>query len=129
MFRFPGFDDLLNFKTMAKSIFEKIIDREIPADIVHESDIAVAFRDIHPQAPTHVLVIPKRRFDRLALVPDSEFALIGKLLLEARDTARKLGLEKDGYRVVINNGPNGGETVPHLHLHVLGGRAMGWPPG
>ncbi|MDR1190196.1 MAG: histidine triad nucleotide-binding protein [Verrucomicrobiales bacterium] len=114
---------------MQKSIFEKIIAREIPAQIIHETDELLAFRDINPQTPAHFLVIPKQRFDRLAEVPADRDALLGRLLLAAAEVARKEGLAGTGYRVVINNGADGGETVPHLHLHVLGGRPLGWPPG
>lgn len=114
---------------MSKSIFEKIIDREIPADIVLETESILAFRDIDPKAPVHVLVIPKKRHDRIAEVPETDEALLGKLLLGAQAVAAKLGITKSGFRIVINNGPDGGETVPHLHVHVLGGRPLAWPPG
>ncbi|MDR1145141.1 MAG: HIT domain-containing protein [Verrucomicrobiales bacterium] len=114
---------------MSKSIFAKIIDREIPAQIIHETDELLAFRDINPQAPAHFLIIPKKRFHRLAEVPADEAGLLGRLLLAAAAVARQEGLAADGYRIVINNGANGGETVPHLHIHVLGGRALQWPPG
>lgn len=114
---------------MGKSLFEKIVDREIPADIVYEDDCALAFRDISPQAPVHVLIIPKKRFNRIAEVPDEEASLLGHLLMTVQKVARQLGLESSGYRVVINNGKDGGETVPHLHIHLLGGRSMQWPPG
>lgn len=114
---------------MEKSIFEKIIDREIPADIIFESDHALVFRDIAPQAPVHLLAIPKKRFTRIAEVPESDQALIGKVAYAACEAARKLGLDESGFRLVINNGPDGGETVPHLHIHVLGGRKLDWPPG
>ena len=93
---------------MAKTIFEKIVDREAQADILYEDDHILAFRDLAPQAPTHILLIPKKHHSRVA---------------------RQTGLEKTGYRLVINNGADGGETVPHLHLHLLGGRPMNWPPG
>ena len=111
------------------SIFEKIISREIPADIVHETDDVIAFRDINPQAPSHVLIIPKRTIPRLneARIDDRE--LLGTLLLAAAEVARKLKLDQTGYRVVLNNGKDGGESVPHLHVHLLGGRHMRWPPG
>lgn len=111
------------------TLFEKIAAREIPADIIAEGDDWIAFRDIAPQAPVHFLVVPKRCIPRIneAKTPDS--ALLGGLLAAAAATARQEGLSENGYRIVINNGPHGGETVPHLHLHVLGGRPMHWPPG
>jgi histidine triad (HIT) family protein len=108
------------------TLFEKIAARAIPAEIVFEDDLCLAFRDIHPQAPTHVLVVPKKPIPRLAEADDT--ALLGHLLATAAGVAKQLGL-KDGFRIVINNGPDGGETVPHLHVHVLGGRSMAWPPG
>ena len=114
---------------MAGSIFERIIRREIPATIIYEDDRALAFRDIAPQAPVHLLVIPKKPIERISLAGDDDEALLGHLLLVARRVAREQGLAATGYRLVINNGPDGGEAVPHLHLHVLGGRKMNWPPG
>jgi len=113
---------------MAKTIFEKIIDREIPAKIVYETDQVLAFHDVSPQAPVHVLVIPKHPYPRIAEVPASEQMLLGALLLGAQEVAKNLKLEK-GFRIVINNGPDGGESVPHLHVHLLGGRQLQWPPG
>jgi histidine triad (HIT) family protein len=110
------------------SIFEKIIRREIPAKIIFEDDDVLAFHDVNPQAPVHVLIVPKRVIARLADAKESDEALLGKLLLAARTVAAKLGLTS-GYRVVINNGPDAGESVPHLHVHVLGKRALAWPPG
>jgi histidine triad (HIT) family protein len=110
------------------TLFGKIIRREIPADIVYEDDLALAFRDIHPQAPTHILVIPKKAIPRLADAQPEDQALLGHLLLTVKTVAEQQGLT-DGYRVVINTGKDGGQTVYHLHLHILGGRAMGWPPG
>lgn len=110
------------------TIFEKIIAREIPAQIIWEDDEAIAFHDVDPQAPVHVLIVPKKMIRRLAEAKDDDAVLLGKLLLVARDVARKLKLSK-GYRVVINNGPDAGESVPHLHVHVLGERALAWPPG
>lgn len=112
----------------AKTIFKRIIDKEIPATIVYEDDRCLAFRDVNPQAPTHVLVIPKKEIPSLADAADSDSALLGHLLSTARSVATQLGLAK-GYRVVINCGPDGGQSVDHLHLHVLGGRALAWPPG
>lgn len=111
------------------TIFERIAQREIPAEIVWEDDDAIAFHDIEAKAPVHVLIVPKRVIPRLAEVGDSDQLLLGKLLLAARKVAEKLGLTNSGYRVVINSGPDAGETVPHLHVHVLGGRKLGWPPG
>lgn len=111
------------------TLFERIIAREIPSDIVFENDDLIAFRDINPQAPVHVLVIPKRVIPRIAEAKPTDKDLLGTLLLGAAEVARQLGLDKDGYRLVINDGPNGGETVPHLHCHLLGGRPLGWPPG
>ena len=110
------------------TIFEKIIARQIPAKIIWEDDDAVAFHDVDPQAPVHVLIVPKRVVPRLAGAKDEDRALLGKLLLIARDLAKKLELS-NGYRVVINSGPDAGESVPHLHVHLLGKRALGWPPG
>lgn len=112
----------------AKTIFQRIIDREIPADIVYEDDQCLAFRDIAPQAPVHILVIPKRPIRSLATLTDVESPIAAHLLRVARDLARELGLE-NGYRVVANTGPDGGQSVNHLHFHLLGGRALGWPPG
>lgn len=111
------------------TIFQKIIDREIPADIVYEDDLALAFRDVNPQAPVHVLVIPKEPLTNVASASDEDRALLGHLLLVVRDVARQEGLAEGGYRVVANNGAHGGQSVDHLHLHVLGGRQMTWPPG
>lgn len=111
------------------TIFQKIIDREIPADIVYEDDRALAFRDIAPQAPVHVLVIPKTPVVRLSEASDDQVELLGHLLRVCRDVARSEGLDASGYRVVTNNGTHGGQSVDHLHFHVLGGRQLGWPPG
>lgn len=110
------------------TIFGKIIRREIPADIVYEDDLCLAFRDVNPQAPTHVLVIPKKEIARLADAQPEDQALIGHLLLAANTIARELGIE-DAYRVVVNNGAGAGQSVFHLHLHILAGRPLRWPPG
>lgn len=110
------------------TIFEKIIAKEIPAKIVWEDDDAIAFHDVNPQAPVHVLIVPKKVIPRLADATEKDAGVLGKLLLVARDIARKLDLST-GYRVVINNGPDAGESVPHLHVHLLGKRALAWPPG
>jgi histidine triad (HIT) family protein len=112
-----------------KTLFEKIIAREIPAAIVYEDDAVFAFRDINPQAPTHVLIVPKQLIPRIAEAQADHQKLLGHLLLKAAEVADKVGLKKGGYRLVINNGTDGGETVPHLHVHILGGRHMAWPPG
>ena len=114
---------------MSKTLFEKIADREIPAQIVFEDGLVLAIRDINPQAPVHVLIFPKKAVPRIAEATSKEHPLLGHLLLKAAEVAGKLGLDKGGYRLVINNGPDGGETVPHLHCHILGGRHMAWPPG
>lgn len=114
---------------MSKTIFEKIVAREIPATIVYEDDVVVAFRDINPQAPTHVLIVPRKPIPRIAEAGPGDRDILGHLLLKAAEVAEKLGLNKTGYRLVFNNGPDAGEAVPHLHCHLLGGRKMGWPPG
>jgi histidine triad (HIT) family protein len=111
------------------TIFEKIIAREIPAKIVAESETWLAFHDISPQAPVHVLVIPKRVIPRVGEAVPEDAYLLGSLLLAVQEVARKLGIHETGFRVVINHGRDGGETVPHLHVHVLGGRPLSWPPG
>ena len=111
-----------------KTLFEKIIDREIPADIVYEDDLCLAFRDIHPQAPTHVLLIPKKAIPTLNDFEHPDRDLAGHLLTTVPRVAEQLGLE-GGYRVVVNCGPDGGQEVDHVHLHLLGGRPMKWPPG
>ena len=109
---------------MNNSIFDKIIRREIPADIVFESDEIIAFRDISPQAPVHVLFVPKRKFATLNDVPDSEALLLGRLLLAAQAYAKSIGIADDGYRVVMNCNHNGGQTVFHIHMHLLGGAPL-----
>lgn len=111
-----------------KNIFQRIIDREIPAEIIWETDDVLAFRDIQPQAPTHILVIPKPALTTLDDATEDHESLLGRLLLAAAAVARQEGLT-NGYRVVVNCGPDGGQEVPHLHLHVLGGRRLSWPPG
>ena len=111
------------------TLFEKIIAREIPSQIVYETDDVLAFRDIAPKAPVHVLVIPKKSIPRIGEAASKDALLLGKVLLAAAEVARQLGLASTGYRLVINNGRDAGEAVPHLHVHLLGGRAMSWPPG
>lgn len=110
------------------TVFQKIIDREIPADIVYEDDRCLAFRDVSPQAPTHVLVIPKKAITSVDALADDDAELLGHMWLVIRNVARDLELG-DGYRVVVNCGPEGGQSVDHLHFHILGGRPMTWPPG
>lgn len=112
-----------------KTLFEKIRDREIPADIVHEDDLCLAFRDIAPKAPVHILVVPKQPIPRVGEANDADEATLGRLLLAAARIARDTGIADTGYRLVINNGPDAGEAVPHLHVHLLGGRSLDWPPG
>ncbi|MDR1816864.1 MAG: histidine triad nucleotide-binding protein [Puniceicoccales bacterium] len=112
----------------AKTLFEKIAAREIPAEFVHEDDLCFAIRDIAPQAPAHILVIPKRRIARAGETTAGDEQLLGHLVVTAGKIARDLGLT-DGFRLVINSGKRAGETVPHLHVHLLGGRDLAWPPG
>jgi histidine triad (HIT) family protein len=114
---------------MSQTLFEKIIARDIPADIIYEDDLALAFRDINPQAPVHFLMIPKKPIPRIAEAETGDHNLLGHLLLKAAAVAKAEGLSENGYRVVINNGRDGGESVPHLHVHILGGRPLTWPPG
>jgi histidine triad (HIT) family protein len=114
---------------MGKTLFEKIIARELPAQIVYEDDLVLAFHDIKPQAPTHVLIIPKKPIPRIAEAEAEDQQVLGYLLLKAAEVAKSLGLTQSGYRLVFNNGPNAGEAVPHLHCHIIGGRRLGWPPG
>lgn len=112
-----------------KTIFQKIIDREIPAKIAHEDDLCIAIHDINPQAPVHVLIIPKQPIARVGAAGAADQAILGHLLLTAGNLAKQLGVSDSGYRLVINSGPDGGETVPHMHVHLLGQRPLAWPPG
>ncbi|MEO2268971.1 histidine triad nucleotide-binding protein [Pseudoalteromonas sp. YIC-656] len=112
----------------AETIFTKIINREIPADIVYEDDQALAFRDINPQAPFHVLIIPKTAIATINDINDSNAAEVGHLYVVAAKLAKEHGFADDGYRVVMNCNNHGGQTVYHIHLHMLAGKAMGWPP-
>lgn len=111
-----------------KSIFKKIIDREIPAEIVYEDELCLAFKDVNPQAPIHVLVIPKQEIQSMAHLEKEDQELAGHLMLTVGKIAENLGLD-NGYRTIVNTGTEGGQTVDHLHLHLLGGRSMQWPPG
>lgn len=110
-------------------LFCRIVAGEIPADVVHETEGTLAFRDIAPKAPVHVLVIPRAHLASLADAGDGHDALLGEVMLAARDVARKEGLDESGFRTVINTGADGGQEVMHLHAHVLGGRGLSWPPG
>jgi len=114
---------------LADTIFGKIFTREIPAEIVYEDDDVLAFRDVAAQAPTHILIVPKKPLASLLDAAESDAPLMGKLLLASVHVARTLGIAEDGFRVVINVGKDGGQTVNHLHLHLLGGRHLTWPPG
>lgn len=113
---------------MAKTLFEKICDKELPAAIVYEDELCVAFKDINPGAPTHVLVVPRKPIPKLSDAGPEDQALLGHLMLAAGKIARQLGVG-DAFRVAINNGAEAGQSVFHLHLHILGGRPMKWPPG
>lgn len=111
------------------TIFEKIIAREIPADIIYEDDHCLCFRDISPQAPVHVLLVPKKAIPRIGLATGADQALLGHLMTRVPVIAEQEGIAEGGFRVIINNGPDGGEVVPHLHLHILGGRKLRGPMG
>jgi histidine triad (HIT) family protein len=116
------------FENLMTTLFSKIVARQIPADIVYEDEVCLAFRDINPQAPTHVLLIPKQEIPKLVDAGAADQALLGHLLLAAGKIARQLGVG-DAFRLVVNNGAEAGQTVFHLHLHILAGRPMHWPPG
>jgi histidine triad (HIT) family protein len=120
-------EELLNNEFM--TLFEKIVRREIPADIVYEEDDFLVIRDINPQAPVHVLMIPKKPIVRVGEASSEDAAVLGKMLASSGKLARQLGVYESGYRLVINHGPDAGETVPHLHIHLLGKRTLAWPPG
>lgn len=112
-----------------KTLFQKITDREIPADIIYEDDLCLCFHDINPQAPIHLLIVPKKPIVRIAEASPEDQATLGHLLLTAQKVAKQEGFSDTGFRTIINNGPDGGEEVPHLHLHILAGRKLTWPPG
>jgi len=114
---------------MDKTLFQKIADKEIPADIVYEDELCVAFRDISPVAPVHILLVPREPIPGLAAAKEESAGLLGYLMFMAAEIARGAGLDDSGYRVVVNNGADAGQTVPHLHLHIIGGRSLQWPPG
>ena len=113
---------------MTDTIFQDIIDGKIKTDLLHEDDHCLAFNDINPQAPTHILIIPKKSLAKVNDATEDDAALLGHLMLTAKTLAKKMNIE-DGYRLVINNGAKAGQSVFHLHLHLLGGRVMQWPPG
>lgn len=114
---------------MSKTLFEKVIAREIPATIIYEDEKVIAFRDVKPQAPAHVLIVPKKPIPRIAEAKAEDHQVLGHLLIKAAEVAKQLGLAQSGYRLVFNNGPDAGEAVPHLHCHIIGGRKLAWPPG
>jgi histidine triad (HIT) family protein len=110
-------------------LFCNVIEGKVPSDIVYEDEHALAFRDIRPVAPTHVLVVPREHIPGVRDLGDGQAETIGRVMLAARSVARQLGLEEDGYRLVVNDGDAAGQTVHHIHVHVLGGRSLSWPPG
>lgn len=114
---------------MTETIFSKIIKKEIPADIIFEDDDLLAFKDINPQAPFHILIIPKKEIPTVNDVQEEDEKLIGKMVMRAKIIADEMGFAKDGYRLVLNCNRHGGQEVYHVHLHLLGGRQMHWPPG
>jgi histidine triad (HIT) family protein len=113
---------------MTTTIFDKIINKEIPVDVVYEDELALAFKDINPQAPTHLLIIPKTRIATINDIDETNAALVGHLYVVAAKIAKQQGFAEDGYRAVMNCNENGGQTVFHIHLHLLAGKPMGWPP-
>lgn len=112
-----------------KTIFQKIIDREIPAEILYEDEWIAAFRDIDPKAPVHILIVPKKMIPRVGAAVVEDQQVLGRILLKAGEIAEVAGVKDSGFRLVINHGKDGGESVPHLHCHLLGGRPLSWPPG
>ena len=114
---------------MEKTLFQKIADKEIPADLVYEDELCVAFRDIAPAAPTHILLVPRKPLVSIEAAGPEDAALLAHLMLKVGDIARAEGLSEEGFRTVLNTGENGGQTVAHLHIHILGGRSLQWPPG
>lgn len=119
---------MLNFKVMS-TIFSKIIRKEIPAKIVYEDDLCLAFYDISPQAPVHIVLIPKQQIRSMAEVTPEDQTILGHLMVKASQIAEKQGLKDSGYRLVLNTNEDGGQSVFHLHIHILGGRTLSWPPG
>jgi len=114
---------------MSKTLFERIIEGEIPADVVYRDDVMIAFRDIKPQAPTHLLLVPRKPIVRLSEMEEADRSVLGHILAKSKIIAELAGIKESGYRLIINNGKDAGEEVPHLHVHMLGGRRLTWPPG
>ncbi len=114
---------------MSKTIFEKIIDKEIPSDIIYEDDLLIAIKDINPVAPVHLLIIPKKVIPTLNDLSEEDSIIVGKMVSLAKDLAKELNIDKTGYRTIFNCNDDGGQTVYHIHLHLIGGRKMTWPPG
>jgi histidine triad (HIT) family protein len=114
---------------MEECIFCKIAEHKIPAQIVYEDEEVIAFKDINPVAPVHILIIPKRHIQSVALITDTDSELIGKIILVANKLASENSIVESGFRIVVNHGKNAGQSVPHVHFHLLGGRVLGWPPG
>ncbi len=114
---------------MEKTLFQKIADKEIPSDMVYEDELCVAFRDISPSAPVHILLVPRKPLRDIACATAEDAALLSHLMLKVGEIARAEGISESGFRTVLNTGEDGGQTVPHLHIHIIGGRSMQWPPG
>ena len=112
-----------------ETVFSKIIDKKIPAEIIYEDEEVVAFKDINPQAPVHVLIVPRKPIPKLTDADDSDTAILGKMVMIARQIAKDFKLDQEGFRLLLNEGKNGGQTIYHLHFHLLGGRRLMWPPG
>lgn len=112
-----------------KSLFEKIRDREIPAEIIYEDEHCLCFHDISPQAPVHALLVPKERIHRIGAATSTDAPALGHMMTKVPEITETLGVSQSGFRLVVNNGKDGGETIPHLHIHILGGRPLEWPPG
>jgi histidine triad (HIT) family protein len=112
-----------------ESVFSQIIEKKKPAEIIYEDEEVVAFKDINPQAPVHVLIVPRKPIPKLTAADDADAAVLGKMVMVARQIAKDFGLDEDGFRLLMNEGKNGGQTIYHLHFHLLGGRRLMWPPG
>lgn len=114
---------------MEKTLFEKIYDGEIPSSVVYKDELCLCFRDINPQAPVHLLLVPRKPIPRISMAGQEDAGLLAHLMLKAGEIAKEQGLDESGFRLVINNGRDAGEAVPHLHIHILAGRELQWPPG